>query len=213
MKEGELVLIRYTGRSEGEIFDTTEKDVAEENNLEREDAELQPVPVLIGRDYIIEGLEDKLLDMEVGEEVNVTVSPEKAYGKRSSDNVKTYPEKEFKKQGVNVRPGEELMVGQRRGKVVSKGSGRVRIDFNHPLAGKELDYELEIVEKVKDDEEIAEHIYNYRIGHGDIEVDNDTVKIPSTHSHGDHEHELPEEAKNQLKDEIESTTDLEVEFV
>lgn len=213
MKEGELVLIRYTGRADGEIFDTTEKDVAEENDLEREDAELQPVPVLIGRDYVIEGLEEQLLDMDVGDEVEVTVPAEKGYGKRDSDNVETYPEKEFQKQGVEVHPGEELMIGRRRGKVVSKGSGRIRIDFNHPLAGKELDYELEVVEEVEDDEEIAEHIYSYRVGHGDIEFEDGTVKIPSVHSHEDHEHELPEDAKNQLKEEIESATDLDVEFV
>lgn len=213
MKEGELVLIRYTGRSEGEIFDTTEEDVAEENDIDREDSELKPVPVLIGKDYIIEGLEDKLLDMEVGEEVSVTVPSEKGYGERDSDNVETYPEKEFQKQGVDVHPGEELMIGNRRGKVVSKGSGRVRIDFNHPLAGQELDYDMEIVEKVEDDQEIAEHIYSYRVGHGDIEFEDGTSKIPSTHSHGDHEHELPEEAKEQLREEIEGATELDVEFV
>ncbi|WEL19150.1 FKBP-type peptidyl-prolyl cis-trans isomerase [Candidatus Nanohalococcus occultus] len=213
MKEGELVLIGYTGRAEGEIFDTTDEDVAKENSIDREDAELKPVPVLIGREYIIEGLEEKLYDMEVGDKQEVTVPAEKGYGKRSSDNIATYPEKEFQKQGVEVRPGEELMIGQRRGKVVSKGSGRVRIDFNHPLAGKELEYDLEVLEKVEDDKEIAEHIYGYRIGHGDIDIEDGTVKIPSTHSHGDHDHELPEEVRDMLREEIEEATSLDVEFV
>ena len=72
---------------------------------------------------------------------------------------------------------------------------------------------MEIVEKVEDDEEIAEHIYSYRVGHGNIEFEDGTVKIPSTHSHGDHEHELPEEAREQLREEIEGATELEVEFV
>lgn len=208
-----MVLIDYTGRTEGEIFDTTKEEVAKENHLERPDANYEPVPVLLGKEYVIPGLEEALMDMEVGDQKKVTVPPEKAYGDRDADDVKTYPEKEFKKQGVNVRPGEEIMIGQRRGKVVSKQSGRVRIDFNHPLSGQTLDYDVEILEKVTDDEEIARNIYSYRIGHGDIEIEDGKVKIPGTHSHGDHEHELSEEIRDNIRNEIEENTDLEVEFV
>ncbi|MFB6245792.1 MAG: peptidylprolyl isomerase, partial [Candidatus Nanohaloarchaea archaeon] len=212
MEEDELVMIQYTGREDGEVFDTTREEVAEEEDLEREDANFEPVPVLIGREYVIEGLEDRLLDMEVGESAEVEVPPEKGYGERSAEDVQTYPEKEFKKQGVDVRPGEELMIGQRRGKVVSNSSGRVRIDFNHPLAGDKLSYELEVVERIEDDREIAEKIYGYRVGEGELEFDEGTVRVPSSHSHGDHEHELPEEAKDQIREEIEAATGLDVEF-
>ena len=208
-----MVLINYTGRTDGEIFDTTSEEVAYENDLHRDDANYKEVPVLIGKGYVIDGLEEALLDMEVGETKEVEVPPEKAYGDRDSDNIKTYPQKEFKKQGVDVRPGEEIMIGQRRGRVISAGSGRVRIDFNHPLSGKKLDYEVEVVEKVTDDKEIARKIYSYRIGHGEIEIEEGKVKIPGTHSHGDHEHELSDEVREKITEEIESNTELEVEFV
>lgn len=214
MEEGDLVLIDYIGKTDGEIFDLTLEDKAEEEGMKREDAEYKPVPVLIGEEYVIEGLEEALLDMEVGDERDITVPEEKAYGPRDSDRVETYPEREFEKQGVQVRPGEEIMIGQQRGKVRSVNSGRVRVDFNHPLAGKELDYWVRVNEKVEDDEEIAEYIYDYRIGHGEIEFDDGTVKVPKTHSHGDHEHELPEEAREQIREEIlEHTGFEEVEFV
>lgn len=213
MKEGDLVLIDYVGRADGEIFDLTLEEKAKENDMMRQDVDYKQVPVLIGKEYVIEGLEEAVKSMEVGDEKEIEVASEKAYGPRDSDNVKTYPEKEFKKQDIQVRPGEELMIGNRRGKVVSKGSGRVRIDFNHPLSGKDLEYWVRVNEKVEEGEEIAKHIYNYRIGEGDIEFEDGTVKIPSTHNHGDHEHELPEEAKDNLRDEIEEHTDLEVEFV
>lgn len=209
-----MVLIDYIGRADGEIFDLTLEDKAEEEDMEREDADYQPVPVLIGEEYVIEGLEEALLDMEVGEERELTIPKEKAYGDRNSDMVETYPEREFEKQGVQVRPGEEIMIGQQRGKVRSVNSGRVRVDFNHPLAGKELDYWVRVNEKVTSDEEIARRIYDYRIGHGDIEFDDGTVKIPESHSHGDHTHELPEEARAQIRKEILDHTSLdEVEFV
>ncbi len=214
MKKGDMVLVDYVGRTDGEIFDLTDEEVAEEEGVKREEVSYEPIPVLIGEEYVIEGFEEALEDMEVGEEKTVEVPSEKGYGERSSDKVETYPEKEFKKQGVNVRPGEEVMIGNQRGRVLSKGSGRVRIDFNHPLAGKDLEYDIEVVEKVEDDEEIAEHIYSYRVGHGeDAEFENGTVKIPKSHSHGDHVHELPEQLREELKQEIEEYTDLEVEFI
>ncbi|MFB6291869.1 MAG: peptidylprolyl isomerase [Candidatus Nanohaloarchaea archaeon] len=214
MKEGEMVLIEYTGKAEGEVFDTTVKEEAEKAGIQRDDADFEPVPVLLGEEYVIEGLEEALLDMEVGDEKELTIPPEKAYGERDSDNIETYPEREFRKQDVQVNVGEEIMIGRKRGRVVSKGSGRVRVDFNHPLSGKELDYWVKVVEKVEDDGEIAENIYSYRVGHGDIEIEDGVVKVPRTHSHGDHEHELPENVLEELREEILEHTDLEeVEFV
>ncbi len=214
MNEGEMVLIDYVGKAEGEVFDTTVKEEAEKAGIQREDADFKPVPVLLGEGYVIEGLEEALLDMDVGDEEEVTVPPEKAYGDRDSDKVETYPEREFRKQDVQVNVGEEIMIGRKRGRVVSKGSGRVRVDFNHPLSGKELDYWVKIVDQVEDSEEIARKIYDYRVGHGEIEIEDGVVRIPKTHSHGDHEHELPENVLEELREEILEHTELEeVEFV
>ncbi|PSG99999.1 MAG: peptidylprolyl isomerase [Nanohaloarchaea archaeon SW_4_43_9] len=214
MEKGDMVLADYIGKADGEIFDLTVEEKAQEEGMS-EDRDFKPIPVLIGKNYVIEGFEEALLDMEVGDQKEVEISSDKAYGERDSGAVETYPEKEFKKQDVQVRRGEELMIGNRRGKVVSKGSGRVRIDFNHPLAGKDLKYDIRVKEKVEDDEEIAKYIMDYRIGHGseDMEFDGDKVKVPGTHSHGDHEHELPEEVREKLTEEITEYTGFEeIEF-
>lgn len=214
MEEGELVLIDYVGKVDGEIFDLSVEEKAKKEGMYREDVDYRPIPVLVGKEYVVEGLEDAIKEMEVGEEREVEVPAEKGYGDRSGDNIQTYPKQEFDKQDVSVRPGEEIMIGNRRGKVVSVNSGRVRVDFNHPLAGKKLDYWVQVNEKVEDDEEIAEYIYDYRVGHGDIEFEDGTVKIPAVHSHGDHEHELPENVREELEDEILENTGFEkVEFV
>lgn len=213
MKEGDLVLVDYIGKADGEIFDLTVEEKAEEEGLKREDVEYKPVPVLVGKGYVIEGLGEAVEDMEVGDEKEIEVPEEKAYGVRDPEDVETYPQREFERQGVKVRPGEEIMIGNRRGKVRSVNSGRVRVDFNHPLAGKKLEYWLKVVEKVEDDEEIAEYIYGYRVGSGEIEFDDNVVKIPEVHSHGDHEHELPDQKKEQLREEILENTGFEkVEF-
>lgn len=207
-----MVLVDYVGKTDGEIFDLTVEEKAEEAGIDAEN--FDPIPVLVGEQYVIDGFEEALMDMEIGDEKEIDISPEKGYGERDSDKIEKYPEKEFEKQDVQVRVGEEIMIGNRRGKVISKGSGRVRIDFNHPLAGKDLHYWIKPVEKVEDDERKAQYIFDYRVGHGtgDLEFEDGTVKLPSTHSHGDHEHELPEELLDTVVEEIEEHTDLDAEI-
>ncbi len=213
MEEGELVLVDYVGEADGEIFDLTVEERAREEGLDPEDFNFEPIPVLVGENYVIEGLKEALEDMQVGEEKEVEIPPEKAYGERSSDKVRTYPEKEFQEQGVDVAPGEEIMIGRQRGRVISVESGRVRIDFNHPLAGNTLNYWIKTTEKVEDDEEKARNIVEHLAGHFDYEIEDDTVKMEKTHSHGDHEHELPEEVRDDIERQVEEYTSLEVEFV
>jgi FKBP-type peptidyl-prolyl cis-trans isomerase 2 len=208
MDQGELVLIHYTGKTDGEVFDTSREEVAEENGLDTEQ-DFKPAPVLVGEQYVIEGLEEAVEEMEVGDSETVSVEPEKGYGERDSEDVEVYRESEFESQGIeNVRRGDELMIGNRRGRVLSNESGRVRIDFNHPLAGQELEYDVEVVESVEDDEEKARYIFSYRLGHGEISFEDETAIV--TH---DHDHEIPQHLKDTVRTEILEYTDLEdVEF-
>lgn len=208
-----MVKVDYIGKENGEIFDLTVEEKAEEEGLDTESMTFEPINVLLGEKFVIEGLEEALLDMEVGEEREIEIPAEKAYGNRDSDNMETFPEKAFEEQGVQVRPGEQLMIGGQRGRVVSKGSGRVRIDFNHPLAGKDLEYWVKIVEKVEDDEEIAEGILNNRLGHGELEIDEDKVTVIHKHEEDGHSHSLSDDFKERMREEILEHTEFEgVEF-
>lgn len=209
METGEMIKVDYVGKTDGEIFDLTSKEKADDAGLNTEQMEFEPIYVLLGENYVIEGLEEELLDMDEGEEREIEISAEKAYGERSSDDVETFPEKEFKKQGVNVQRGEQIMVGNRRGRVISKGSGRVKIDFNHPLAGKDLEYWVKVVEKVEDDEGIAQGVLNNRLGHGDLEFEDNTVTVVHKHEHDGHSHSLSDEFKDRLSEEILEHTEFE----
>ena len=202
MEEGDLILIDYVGKtSEGEIFDLSNEERAKEEGVYNERMNYQPVPVLLGEGYVIDGLEEALMDMEVGDEKeDLEIPSDKAYGKRDSDQIQTYPEREFNKQDVNVRVGDQIMVGNRKGKVLSKGSGRVRVDFNHPLSGEDLVYEVEVLEEVEDDEEKARKIFDYRLGHGEIEFEDGKVVVD--HDIEGHDHQLPENLKEELREEI-----------
>jgi len=213
MKNGELVLIDYVGKADGEIFDLSSEEKAKESNIYRKEQDYKPIPILIGEDYVIEGLEEEVKEMDVGEEKEVEIPAEKAYGKREAGNMETFPEKEFTKQGVNVNVGEQIQIGRKTGRVVSKGSGRVRIDFNHPLSGKDLEYWVKVQEKVEDSQEKAKHIFQYRLGHGEIEFEDGKATIIHKHEEDGHSHELPEEVKEGIREEItEHTAIEEVEF-
>jgi FKBP-type peptidyl-prolyl cis-trans isomerase SlyD len=213
MENGEMIEIDYIGKTDGEIFDLTVEEKAEEEGIDTSQLDLEPMKVLLGENYIIPGLEEALKEMEVGEEKELEISAEEGYGERDSDKIETFPEKNFKEQDVKVRPGEEIMIGGRRGKVVSKGSGRVRVDFNHPLAGKDLDYWVKIVGKVEDDGEIAQGILDHRLGHGELEFDGETVTVIHEHDQEGHSHSLNPDFKERLSEEIKEHTDFEeVEF-
>ncbi len=214
MENGDLVLVNYIGKNEdGEIFDLTDAERAKEEGIHRDDISYQPIPVLVGENYVIEGLDEAIQEMEVGNEKEVEIPQEKAYGERDSEQIETYPEKEFQRQDVSPRPGEELMIGNRRGKVLTNNSGRVRIDFNHPLSGQDLTYEVEVVEEVEEDEEKVSKIFQHVVGHGDYEIEDGVVKAEKVHSHDGHTHELPDEMKDRFREQVEDYTDFEVEFV
>lgn len=200
-----MAVVEYTGRTDGEVFDTSRKDVAQKNDLDR-DKEFKPVPVLIGENYVIEGFEDAVEEMDVGDsKQGIEIPPGKGYGHRDSDDVEVYPESEFSQQGIqNISRGDEIMVGQRRGRVVSAQSGRVRIDFNHPLAGQELTYDIEVVDLVDEDEEKAKNIIDYRMGHGSVSFDGNTVVLD--HSH---DHPIPNKIVEKIEQEIQDYTEFE----
>lgn len=202
--KGDMVLIHYVGRdSNGEIFDLSDEEVAEEKGVKDERVDYGPVPVLIGEGYVIEGLEETLKDMEPGKERDIEVPSEKAYGSRTTDNIETYRESEFREQEVTVNTGDRIMVGDKQGRVVSKGSGRVRVDFNHPLAGEDLSYSLEALEKIEEDREIARRITEYRTG-GDVEFEDGKAILKDTE-------DVLEEVKQEAAEEIERYTGLEAE--
>lgn len=120
--------------------------------------ERDPLTILFGAGNIIPGLEKALEGKAVGDHVEVTVSPEEAYGERSDALLQRVPKKHFGK--ARLVPGQMLMAQTRQGsrplKVIKVGMSVVDVDFNHPMAGKTLRFEVD-VEAVREatEEEIA----------------------------------------------------------
>src|SRR4030042_1556288 len=163
MKKDDFVKVDYTGKikESGKIFDTTLEDVAKKEDVFNPKVKYGPVLVIVGHSKIVKGLDEEIIEMEVGQKKEVALEPEKAFGKRDPNMMKLVPLSEFKKQDITPYPGMMLNMEGLSARVISVNSGRVRLDFNHPLAGKELVYELEIKEKLEKDEEKVRAVCDY----------------------------------------------------
>ncbi len=155
LEKGDFVRVNYTGKIKetGKIFDTTDEKVARENDLYNENINFKPSPIVIGAGHVIKGLDDALVGTEVGEKKTIEIPPELGYGLRDPKKIKVIPIKDFKKQGIRPMPGIIIESDGKFGKVQSVGSGRVRVDFNYELAGKRLEYEISVKEKINKLEE------------------------------------------------------------
>jgi FKBP-type peptidyl-prolyl cis-trans isomerase 2 len=182
MKDGDFIRIDYVGRiSESrEIFDLTKGNVAKKEGIFNPNVKYNPVPVVIGGNFVVRGLENELKKMKVGDKKKISVDPTGAFGERKSEFIKLIPLSEFKKQDMDPYPGMPVTINKLMGRVLSVSGGRVRIDFNHPLAGKTLEYEVEVKKKITKKPEKVKAILEFFFKDGDdIEADfkQDTVEI------------------------------------
>lgn len=109
----------------------------------------QPIEALIGHGGIIPGLENALIGHAVGDHVEVDVAPAEAYGERNESQVQRVPKKYFR-DGAKLKPGMITALamkegGQRTVSVIKVGSSVIDVDLNHPLAGKTLHFDVEII--------------------------------------------------------------------
>jgi FKBP-type peptidyl-prolyl cis-trans isomerase 2 len=148
---GDSVTIAYTGRlDDGTVFDTTEESVASEAGLldEQPDREFEPLTVEVGAGNLIEGMEEGLLGLEAGDSENITVPPEKAYGEADGDDLREFELAQFEEM-VGQEPAEGLQVraqGGAVGTVVEVSADAVQVDFEHPLAGETLTFEIDVLD-------------------------------------------------------------------
>ncbi|MCD6414891.1 MAG: peptidylprolyl isomerase [Candidatus Diapherotrites archaeon] len=152
VEKGVFIELDYTGRVNGKVFDTTIKEVADKAGLKR--GEPKPVLIQVGMGELIKGVDETLLKMKEGEEKTVKVPPEKGYGERRPELVRVVPMKAFKQSNIKPVPGMLLTLDNMPARIQSVNGGRVRVDFNHELAGKELEFNLKVKRILKKPEEV-----------------------------------------------------------
>jgi len=154
-KDGDFLLVEYTAKVKetGEIVETTNADKAKEAGIFDESREYGPTLVILGEGRVVKGFEEKLRGLDVGEEASFEVPPEKAYGKRDPAKLRRLPLREFRRANIEPVPGKVVEINGVLAVVRDVSGGRVTVDFNHPLAGKTVVYDVRIVKHVVDDDE------------------------------------------------------------
>lgn len=120
----------------------------------------RPIEILVGRGGIIAGVEKALLGRTQGDRFTVDVEPAEAYGERTEANLQRVPKKYFR-DGSRLRPGMSTMLSMKQGgerlvTVHKVGSSIIDVDLNHPLAGRTLQFDVEIIAiREAADEELA----------------------------------------------------------
>lgn len=164
IKNGEFVLIEYTGyvKETNEIFDTTYETLAKEANIYTPRHKYGPVLVIVGEKWLPEGLEDSLIGKKENEEYEVEVPPEKGFGIRDSKKIVTTTIRKLRESGVkgDLVTGNIIEVDGKPAIIRAVVSGRVMLDFNPPLAGKHLKYNVKVSKILKTLEEKVKALVN-----------------------------------------------------
>jgi len=136
-KTGDTVKVHYTGTlKEGSVFDTS---------LDRE-----PLEFTLGRGQLIPGFEQAVIGMTVGESKTVNIPVDQAYGPYNNELISVI-DRDKLPEGMNPEVGQQLQAQQPDGQtrivtVIDISETSITVDANHPLAGKDLTFEIELIE-------------------------------------------------------------------
>ena len=150
VQKNDFIEIEFTGKANNEIFDTTDKEEAKKIGLE---ADVKPMIISVGNEMLLKGFDEALEGKEIGKKYTLDLKPEKAFGKRNPKMIRTMPIRIFHEKQMNPYPGLTVQMDNYIAKILSVSGGRVSVDFNNPLAGKEITYEFTVKRKIDDDNE------------------------------------------------------------
>ncbi len=176
IKQGDFIKISYTAKLEdGTVIDTTDEKVAKEYGIYDENGRYGDIVIVVGEGNVVKGLDEQLVGKEVGFKGEIVVPPEKAFGeydpkKREIVSIRKFPER--------PKPGQRVRLGNRVGTVERVIGRRVIVDFNHPLAGKTIIFDIEIKEKVEKLEEKIKALFVMYTGLDvEVEVSDSTARV------------------------------------
>ncbi|MFX0031125.1 MAG: helix-hairpin-helix domain-containing protein [Candidatus Hodarchaeota archaeon] len=167
VEKGDFVLVKITGKTQkGTVFQVSSEEDAKKAGIYDEQKAKQgyysPEFIIVGKPgFLNEGLTETIEKLAFFEKKSVRIPPAKAFGKRDPQKIERIGIAKFRKlnDGKNPELGQEFIkksTGQ-RGVVTNIVQGRVIVDYNHPLAGQSVDYNVEIVDKVEDFNEKVEY--------------------------------------------------------
>ncbi|OIO41483.1 hypothetical protein CO154_02180 [Candidatus Pacearchaeota archaeon CG_4_9_14_3_um_filter_31_7] len=209
VKKNDFIEINFTGKiKDGKIFDTTVKEMAEKEKLESQH-KFEPFRLCVGQEMIISGVDSSFIGKKANEEYNIEVSPEKGFGKRNPNMMKIVSLNYFKQQNIMPQPGMYFNINNVLARIASVSGGRVILDFNNPLSGKNLVYDIKIRKLIMDVKEKAEILTEYFLG---LPEDKFKIELNEKNISVSMETEMNEKLKKVLKEKIKEILNFDVVF-
>ena len=179
MQEGAFVEIEFVGKIKdtGEIFDLTDEKLAKEKDIFDKDHKYGPALVVVGSKSVVPAVEDKIKELGIGEEAEFEVKPDKGFGKRDPKMIQIVSINKFYQEKINPIPGAFVNIDGKNCRIQSVSGGRVRVDFNHPLAGKDLLYKLKVSREITDTKEKVDSLLKQLDLEAETKLESDNLKI------------------------------------
>ena len=198
IKIKDFVEIEYTGviKEGNVIFDTTSEKVAKENNLFDKDADYGPVVICIGEEQVLKGIDSALVGKEPGE-YKIELNAEQAFGNKDPKLIQLMPTSKFRQQQIQPVPGLQVNIDGIFGIVKTVSGGRTLVDFNHPLAGKDLIYNLKVNGILDDDKKKIIAYLKMAFG-----IKNCEVELEGGNARAELKSELSEKLKKEMEKKI-----------
>jgi len=206
VKKNDFIEIEYTGKlkDEGSVFDTTHENVAKENHLHREDAEYGPIIICVGEKHVLKGLDEFIIGKEPGE-YSIDVNCEEAFGKKNPKLIQLIASKKFTEHNIKPMVGLSVNIDGAIGLVKAVSGGRIMVDFNHPLSGKDLVYDMKILRVVNDKKEQVESLLGLILS---IKKENAEIDIKESDCKIKLKQKFPEEVLKKVKEKIKELVKL-----
>ena len=152
LKSGDMVKINYTGKTveDGKVFDTTFENIAKKNDIFDDKIIYQPFTLIIGKNWLPAGLEEAIVGLKEGDKKEIQVEAKKGFGLKDRSKIRLIQRREFQKHQIKPKEDMKVEIGGQSGRILKVSSSRVKVDFNHDLAGFDLEYEIEVVKKITD---------------------------------------------------------------
>ena len=177
IQDGDFVRLAYTLRTtdDGRVVDTTDQETAEEAEIDTDEYEFEPRVIVVGAGHVFESVDEALIGAEVGDTGTVDIAAAEAFGEYDDDEVRTVSANKIDEE--SRYPGAQVQIDGDQGQIVTIVSGRARVDFNHPLAGEDLEYDYEILDVVDDREEQAASMLEMYLQQApEVWIETDTVE-------------------------------------
>lgn len=153
VEPGQIAIVHLTGRlvdgaNAGEVFETTDVDVALEEGIYHDNRDFKPLEFRVGEGHVLPGIDDAVQGMSEGETRTVVLDPEEAYGTVDEDAIVTVAREELEARSDTTAEVGELVESERGdvGWITDVSGDEVTVDFNHELAGERVEFEIKLLE-------------------------------------------------------------------